>query len=66
MPILLILGLLCVFAAMWVAQRRSSLTRACRWRLDRDAGPNHHRCAACGATCDPPPGEAPRVCLRDA
>jgi len=64
MPLLLLFLLLAVLLYLWLARRNSTLTRTCRWRLDRAGGENHHRCAACGATCDPPPGQPPRACLR--
>lgn len=64
MPILLILLLIAVLAYMWLSRRNSSLTRACRWREDRRAGPGVWRCAACGATCTLAPRQQPRACLR--
>jgi hypothetical protein len=64
MPLLFLLGLGTVFLYLWISRRRSSLTRLCRWRLDRAVGPGHFRCAACGATCDLPAGLQPRQCLR--
>jgi len=60
MPILLIILVIAVFVYLWLARRGKSLTRTCRWRLDRTLGPAHYRCAACGATTE---GE-PRHCLR--
>ena len=63
MPLLFLLGLGAVFLYMWISRRRSSLTRQCLWRLDRTVGPGHFRCAACGASCDLPPGQQPRQCL---
>ncbi|MBE0554666.1 MAG: hypothetical protein IH625_13335 [Rhodobacteraceae bacterium] len=64
MFLLLPLLLAAVLIWLWLARRGSTLTRACRWRLDRALGPSVHRCAACGAICDPGPGRAPRDCLR--
>lgn len=64
MPVLLILLAVGVFVWLWFARRGSTLTRTCRWRLDRSVGPTHHVCAACGATCDLPEGRTPRDCLR--
>ncbi len=64
MLLLLPLLLFGVVAYLWVARRNSTLTRACRWRLDRRLGPSHHVCVACGAICDPGPGKTPRDCLR--
>lgn len=61
MPILLILLAVSVFLYLWLSRRNSSLTRACRWRLDRSAAPDFWRCAACGATAR---GAEPRACLR--
>ncbi len=64
MPLLLVLLVIGVFAFAWVVRRNSTLTRACRWRLDRATGPGHWRCAACAAETDLPPGAEPRDCLR--
>ncbi|HEX9857839.1 MAG TPA: hypothetical protein VGA75_05735 [Paracoccaceae bacterium] len=64
MPLLLLILALAVFLYLWLARRGSSLTRDCRWRLDRTLGPDTWRCAACGAVCDPGPGGVPRHCLR--
>jgi LSD1 subclass zinc finger protein len=60
MPVLLLILLVSVFAYLWLARRGKTLTRSCRWRLDRTLGPSHHRCAACGAVTD----AVPRHCLR--
>lgn len=62
MPLFLLILLLSVFAYLWLMRRGSTLTRACRWREDRAAGPDHHRCAACGARTV----GMPRQCLRQA
>ena len=35
MPILLLLLGVSVFVYLWLARRNSTLTRACKWRLDR-------------------------------
>ena len=64
MPILLLVLLLSVILYMWIARRNSTLTRFCRWRLDRRLGPTTFHCANCGATCDPGPGKQPTHCLR--
>ncbi len=64
MPILLLLLGASVLLYLWLSRRNSTLTRTCRWRLDRSVGPGHFRCAACGAVCDLDPGTAPRHCLR--
>jgi hypothetical protein len=64
MPILLLLLGVSVFVYLWLTRRNSTLTRACKWRLDRRLGPSVHRCAACGAVCDPGPGRQPQHCLR--
>ena len=64
MAILLILLVPLIGLAFWWHGRGATLTRACRWRLDRRVGPGHWRCATCGATCDLDPGREPRHCLR--
>ncbi|MDP2048334.1 MAG: hypothetical protein Q8K33_05535 [Cypionkella sp.] len=64
MPLLLLVLLVSVFVYAWAARRNSTLTRDCRWRLDRRAGPSSYHCAACGAVCDPGAGRGPRQCLR--
>ncbi|WP_083445046.1 hypothetical protein [Pseudorhodobacter aquimaris] len=64
MPLLLLALLIGTLLYMWLSRRNSTLTRACRWRLDRTGGPNHYVCAACGAHMDPPAGKEPRDCLR--
>ena len=60
MPLLLILLAIGVFVYAWWSRRGKTLTRDCRWRLDRPAGPDIYRCAACGAVCEGPPKD----CLR--
>lgn len=62
MPVLLLILLVAVFAYAWVARRGSTLTRACRWRLDRALGPQSYRCAACGAVVEA--AGPPNQCLR--
>lgn len=64
MPILLLLLLVGTLAYMWFARRNATLTRQCRWRLDRTAGPTTWRCAACGAETTAKAGTSPRDCLR--
>lgn len=64
MPVLVLILILGVFAYLWFARRGSTLTRACRWRQDRAAGPSVWRCAVCGAVTDPGAGRRPRDCLR--
>jgi hypothetical protein len=64
MPILIPLLLIGVFLVLWILRRGSTLTRACRWRLDRAAGPEVWRCAVCAAQTTS--AHAPRHCLRDA
>lgn len=60
MPLLLLVLLVSVLVYMWISRRHSTLTRACRWRLERAAG--QWRCIACGAVVA---GEdAPKICLR--
>lgn len=60
MPILLVFLVVSVFAYLSLARKGTTLTRSCRWRLDRSLGPKHYRCAACGATTE----GTPRHCLR--
>ena len=62
-PLLILLGI-GVFAWLAWRWRTTTLTRECRWRLDRTQGPGHWRCAACGAETDLPDGAAPRDCLK--
>jgi hypothetical protein len=64
MPVLLLILAASAFLYLWLSRRGSTLTRLCRWRLDRAVGPSHYRCAACGAVCDMAPGKTPRDCLR--
>lgn len=64
MPVLLVVLLVGVLAYMWIARRGSTLTRDCRWRMDRAAGPEAWRCAACGATVVVQAGKRPKDCLR--
>jgi hypothetical protein len=64
MPVLLLILTVGVFGYLYWQWRTTTLTRTCRWRLDRSAGPGHYRCVACGAVCDLPPGQPPRACLR--
>jgi len=56
---LLILALVAYFT--W-RHFTSSLTRDCRWRLDRASG--LWRCAACGAEVPAKAGAAPRFCAK--
>ncbi|WP_434613751.1 zinc finger domain-containing protein [Tabrizicola sp. M-4] len=63
MPILVPLLLLAVLAALWWQRRGSTLTRDCRWRLDRAAGAEVWRCAVCGAVTEG--ARSPRHCLRE-
>jgi hypothetical protein len=62
-PLLILLGI-GVFAYLWWRWRTTTLTRECRWREDRAAGPGHWRCAACGAETVAEPGQEPRECLK--
>lgn len=64
MPLLLLILLVAVLVYMWATRRGSTLTRSCRWRLDRRLGPSTWRCATCGAVTDPGPGRVPDQCLR--
>ncbi len=60
MLFLLLLGVPAYF--IW-RHRSTSLTRDCRWRLDRAGGV--WRCAACGGEL-PESGEgAPRICCKN-
>ena len=63
MLILVPILLICVLLGMYLMRRGMTLTRECRWRLDRGAaGGPVWRCAVCGATA---PGEVtPRHCQR--
>ena len=63
MPILLLLLGLGVVLYLWWARRGATLTRDCRWRLDRAAGAGSFRCAACGAVTTTA-GDPPRDCLK--
>ena len=63
-PILLVVLLVGVLAYMWVVRRGLTLTRDCRWRLDRTVGVDHWRCAACGAAVTVASGKRPKDCLR--
>lgn len=60
MPLLLLVLLVSVFLYLWLARRGTTLTRACRWRRDRAAGPDRYLCAYCGARCE----GSPKHCLR--
>jgi hypothetical protein len=64
MPLLLLFLALAVYGYLWLSRRNSTLTRDCRWRLDRSAGLASYRCAACGAECTVARGKSPRHCLR--
>ncbi|WP_112311642.1 hypothetical protein [Pseudogemmobacter bohemicus] len=64
MMVILPIGLVFLFLGLWYYRRGSTLTRACRWRLERHIGPDHYRCAACGAECDMVSGQEPNACLR--
>lgn len=63
MLILVPLLLICAFLAMYLMRRGVTLTRDCRWRLDRAAeGGPVWRCAVCGELAR---GEVtPRHCQR--
>jgi hypothetical protein len=62
----IVLILLGIGVFLWLAWRwrTTTLTRDCRWRLDRSVGPGHWRCAACGAETELAPGRVPRDCLK--
>lgn len=61
MPLLLLVLAVSVFLYLWITRRNSTLTRNCRWRLDRRVASDAWRCVACGATAR---GAEPRDCLR--
>ncbi|MDF0602272.1 hypothetical protein P1J78_16145 [Psychromarinibacter sp. C21-152] len=50
------------FAYLWWKWHRTTLTRDCRWRLDKAAG--EWRCAFCGARTRTESGRTPRHCAR--
>ncbi len=62
MPILLIALLLGVLAYLFWRRKTTTLTRNCRWRLDRDAG--KWRCAYCGQQTTTPDGSPPKICAQ--
>lgn len=64
MPVLVLVFGLVILVWFWIARRGSTLTRICRWRLDRRTGEGHWHCLACGTVCDLPKGQNPRHCLR--
>lgn len=64
MLVLLPLLLVAVLISMWLIRRNSTLTRDCRWRLDRSEGAGAWHCVACGARMQAPQGQSPRQCLR--
>lgn len=64
MPLLLLVLAVSVFVYGWLERRNSTLTRSCRWRLDRRLGPSQYRCASCGAVCDTGSAQPPRQCLQ--
>ncbi|MFO1203217.1 MAG: hypothetical protein U1E58_11340 [Tabrizicola sp.] len=62
MPLLLLILAVAVYLYLWHRWRTTTLTRNCRWRLDRSIAPDFWRCVACGATAR---GVEPRDCLRE-
>ncbi|MFN3280214.1 MAG: hypothetical protein ACK40I_00865 [Tabrizicola sp.] len=50
-----------VYLFLWQQWRTTSLTRDCRWRLDRRVAPDFWRCAVCGAETR---ATEPKDCLR--
>lgn len=64
MPVFLLIGLIAFFVGAWLIRQRSTLTRYCRWRLDRSKGEGQWHCAYCGAECTLQKGKEPRHCLR--
>lgn len=63
MPVLILILLIGVVAYFVWRHYRTSLTRDCRWRLDRARGA--WRCAACGAELPETGKGAPRICLKN-
>ncbi|MFO1203118.1 MAG: hypothetical protein U1E58_10845 [Tabrizicola sp.] len=61
MPLLLLVLAVGVYLFLWYQWRTTTLTRDCRWRLDRSVAPDYRRCAVCGAEAR---GREPRDCLR--
>ena len=57
--VVLLIGVVAYF--VW-RHYSSSLTRDCRWRLDRAAGV--WRCAACGGELPEQGRSAPRICVK--
>jgi hypothetical protein len=64
-PLLLLLLGVSVFLYLWITRRNSTLTRNCRWRLDRSVAPDFWRCVACVACGATARGREPRDCLRE-
>ncbi len=62
MPVLLLILLAGVLAYFIWRHRSTSLTRDCRWRLDRAGGV--WRCAACGGELPEDHRGAPRICMK--
>lgn len=63
---IVVAGLVLAFILILVFSNPS--TRACRWRLDRQAGDEGgvlYRCMACGATVRQPTEVPPRICRKD-
>lgn len=63
MLILLVPLVLALLAWIYWRNRNDTLTRNCRWRADRTAGPGHFTCASCGGRIKTENGEWPRVCV---
>lgn len=61
MPILLLILAVGVYLYLWHQWRTTTLTRDCRWRLDRSVAPDFWHCAVCKAEAR---GAEPRDCLR--
>jgi hypothetical protein len=63
MLILLVPLVVALIAYVYWRNRDSTLTRHCRWRANRAAGPGHFNCVACGGEMRTSDGEPPRECV---
>lgn len=62
MPILLVLLVIVLVMVAW-QRRNSTLTRNCRWRLNRLDGDGCYTCVSCGAKMQTSDGKTPTRCL---